>query len=434
MGAAMARRVRKVKRREFGAGAVRQLPSGRWQARYRDDTGVMRSAPTTFDTKLDAGAWLDSQDPDDVEELRADPPLRDYAQGWLAGRELKPRTRESYRLLLDRQVLPVLGQTKMGRLTPVAVRAWHAGLDPSKATTRSHAYLLLHAICATAVDDELLASNPCRVRGAGQVKTTHTTKVATLPELAVMTEAMPARFKMMVLLAAWCGLRYGELTELRRADIDGDGVRVERGVVRVGGQFVVGDPKSAPAPDPAAGRPPRTPRRGRARCAAVPGAARRPPGAERVLPGVVPGAGGRGPTRPALPRSAPHRGDAGRRDRGNAARPDGAARAQHPRGVAALPAHDRGPRPSHRGGIERVRGGRRGDAHGSLSSYFTADGQVHREYSVLGLELLLDGLGRDDLDRGHGRVGRRGGRGAALGPVDALVGARLVAVSRQKLA
>jgi integrase len=245
MGAAMARRVRKVKRREFGAGAVRQLPSGRWQARYRDDTGVMRSAPTTFDTKLDAGAWLDSQDPDDVEELRADPPLRDYAQGWLAGRELKPRTRESYRLLLDRQVLPVLGQTKMGRLTPVAVRAWHAGLDPSKATTRSHAYLLLHAICATAVDDELLASNPCRVRGAGQVKTTHTTKVATLPELAVMTEAMPARFKMMVLLAAWCGLRYGELTELRRADIDGDGVRVERGVVRVGGQFVVGDPKSA---------------------------------------------------------------------------------------------------------------------------------------------------------------------------------------------
>src|SRR5471030_434912 len=45
------------KRRPQGAGSVRQLPSGRWQARYRDGS-ALRSAPVTFDTKLDAGAWL----------------------------------------------------------------------------------------------------------------------------------------------------------------------------------------------------------------------------------------------------------------------------------------------------------------------------------------------------------------------------------------
>ena len=41
----------------------------------------------------------------------------------------------------------------------------------------------------------------------------------------------------MALLAAWCGLRFGELAELRRADIDlANGVvRVRRGVVRAGG-------------------------------------------------------------------------------------------------------------------------------------------------------------------------------------------------------
>lgn len=49
----------------------------------------------------------------------------------------------------------------------------------------------------------------------------------------------------MVLLTAWCGLRFGELTELRRGDLDGDRVRVQRGVVRVGGTDVVGDPKTA---------------------------------------------------------------------------------------------------------------------------------------------------------------------------------------------
>ncbi len=50
----------------------------------------------------------------------------------------------------------------------------------------------------------------------------------------------------MVLLASWCGLRYGEVSELRRGDLDlrGGVVHVRRGVVRVGGEFVVGTPKS----------------------------------------------------------------------------------------------------------------------------------------------------------------------------------------------
>ncbi len=50
----------------------------------------------------------------------------------------------------------------------------------------------------------------------------------------------------MTLLAAWCGLRFGELTELRRKDVDlANGiVKVRRGVTRVGGECVVGTPKS----------------------------------------------------------------------------------------------------------------------------------------------------------------------------------------------
>ena len=57
---------------------------------------------------------------------------------------------------------------------------------------------------------------------------------------------MPPRYRLMVLLAAWCGLRFGELAELRRADIDlAHGVvHVRRGVVRGDGGHVVKDPKS----------------------------------------------------------------------------------------------------------------------------------------------------------------------------------------------
>lgn len=50
----------------------------------------------------------------------------------------------------------------------------------------------------------------------------------------------------MALLAAWCAMRFGELTELRRGDIDlrTNRVKIRRGVVRVDGKFIVGQPKS----------------------------------------------------------------------------------------------------------------------------------------------------------------------------------------------
>lgn len=37
-----------------------------------------------------------------------------------------------------------------------------------------------------------------------------------------MDVAMPERYRAILLVAAWCGLRFGELTELRRGDVDLD--------------------------------------------------------------------------------------------------------------------------------------------------------------------------------------------------------------------
>ena len=51
----------------------------------------------------------------------------------------------------------------------------------------------------------------------------------------------------MVLLASWCALRFGELTELRRYDIDlkAGKVMIRRAAVVVNGEIVVGTPKSS---------------------------------------------------------------------------------------------------------------------------------------------------------------------------------------------
>lgn len=237
-------------KRRSGFGNTRKLPSGRWQARYTDPAGASVAAPCTFDAKRDAETWLST--------VRADlargswlPPdrgttLAAYSEIWLRDRPLRPRTRALYRRQLDRLILPELGDTAMRRLTPAVVRQWHAELDKATPTQNAQVYALLRTVCGTAVADELLAANPCRIRGAGNAKRTGKTEPASLPELARLVEAMPRRYKLMVLLAAWCALRYGELAELRRCDVDVKAgiIRVRRAVVVVDGKAIVGPPKS----------------------------------------------------------------------------------------------------------------------------------------------------------------------------------------------
>jgi integrase len=235
-----------------GWGKVRQLPSGRFQASYLDAASARRHAPATFTTRLDADAWLARQRAAlDAGTLR-DPQagttaFAAYARTWLADRELKPRTTAGYQAILDRHLIPAFGPVPLRSITPALVRSWYATLDPAAPVIRAHAYALLRTILKTAEADDLIATNPARIRRAGSARRTVKIKPATLAELDVITGAMPPRLALLVQLAAWCGLRYGELAELRRGDVDplGGVLHVRRGVVRVVGGWVAGEPKSA---------------------------------------------------------------------------------------------------------------------------------------------------------------------------------------------
>jgi integrase len=142
--------------------------------------------------------------------------------------------------------LPDLGGLRLSRVSPARVRAWYGSLDADRPTMRAHAYGLLRTIMATAVAEDVLTANPCRIRGGGSSRTRHQPRPATLPELEAIVAAVPPKYRAMVLLAAWCGLRFGELAELRRSDVDiaAGVVRVARGVTRADGEVIVGDPKS----------------------------------------------------------------------------------------------------------------------------------------------------------------------------------------------
>ena len=193
---------------------------------------------------IQAGTW---KPPDAVTNtVSVTPTLGAYAGAWLDGRDLSPTSRLLYSHCL-RHILPALGATPLPGLTPVMVREWHAGLGRSTGPTmRAKAYSLLRTICGTAVADDVIGSNPCRVRGAGSARRARQIRPASLAELEAIVTAMPPRYRLMVLLAAWCALRFGELAELRRADLDVSGavVRVRRGVIRGDTGTVVKDPKS----------------------------------------------------------------------------------------------------------------------------------------------------------------------------------------------
>jgi integrase len=236
-------------------GSVDKLATG-YRARYFGPDGRRYKAPTLFLTKREARAWLSLRQAEIVRKAWT-PPEADqlaahkltfaaYAEQWMTERDLKDRTREHYRKLLDDHLVDEFGTLPLASITSDDVRAWHAKFGTQTPTLRAHCYGLLRTIMGTAASDGKLAVNPCVIRGAGNAKRVHRIRPATLDELEIITNEMPEPYQVMILLASWCALRFGELTELRRMDIDtrDEVIRIRRAVVRAGGGFQVTTPKS----------------------------------------------------------------------------------------------------------------------------------------------------------------------------------------------
>ncbi|QNA73426.1 site-specific integrase [Streptomyces sp. So13.3] len=240
------------RKRTFGR--VRKLASGRYQARYPGPDGIVRPAPHTFRTKREADDWL----ADKQTELRrgdwTDPEagkvaFGGYAKTWIAQRGVSKGTAELYATLLRVHLEPALGALSVANITAADVRAWRtAKLDAGTgASTMAKSYALLRAILGTAVDDQLIRRNPCRIKGASTAPTPER-PTATVAEVYAIADAMQPRYRAFVLLAAFSGLRFGELVGLRRRDLDMEGgtLRVRRSVAELrNGKRLIKEPKSA---------------------------------------------------------------------------------------------------------------------------------------------------------------------------------------------
>jgi integrase len=152
-----------------------------------------------------------------------------YAKRWIEGRNVKGSTKSLYRDVLKNHIAPTsgtgpavsLGDIAIGALSVQIVADWYAKLPADKPRVKAQSYSLLHAICATAVEQELISRNPCAIKRAMSSNRKREPVLLSVGELERVADTIrPQRYKTLVLLSAWCALRFGEATELRRRDVD----------------------------------------------------------------------------------------------------------------------------------------------------------------------------------------------------------------------
>ena len=213
-------------RRTFGG--IRKLTSGRWQASYLDPITRKRvPAESTFASKADANRWLSSvelalQRGDVLDCAGQKKTLREYSDSFMATKTaLRPKTRELYGYLLEHHILPPLGEAPLTAITAGAIRDWNADLRSGRigTTTAAKAYRLLRQILQGAVDDRLIARNPCQIKGAS-VERSKPRTIPSVEDVFALADAIDPRFRAMVLLAAFAGLRRGECLGLARRHLD----------------------------------------------------------------------------------------------------------------------------------------------------------------------------------------------------------------------
>jgi integrase len=261
-----------AKRRSFGF--TRKLPSGRVQASYAIKGGTRVTAPYTFLTERDADAWLSLEytklqsgtwvPPHVAAAKKAIPTnFADYAKRHIklqtthSGDTLRKSTKDLYERLL-RTNLSTFSHLNVEDIdSPMISEWWVDQIRDGKKTQPSKAYKLLSAVLKRAAGEKLIPVNPCMVKGATSAITGKQVQTPTPDDLALVAAHINPRYKKLVILAAYGGFRFGEITELRRRDValtDRNGVpayeiSVTRAVTLVrdmNGKYVhlVGKPKS----------------------------------------------------------------------------------------------------------------------------------------------------------------------------------------------
>jgi integrase len=174
--------------------------------------------------------------------------LREWAQEWRSFTvHLKPKTVVGYDSLLRNQLLPAFGDTALDDIDGLAVRRWVAGLVGSglSASRTNQAFRLLGQLIRLAVECGLIERDQCQGVKLPRVPT-HEASFLTPSEIERLAAEVAARYRPLVHVLAYGGLRWGEAAALRRGRMDRDRARltVAESLAEVNGRLVFGSTKT----------------------------------------------------------------------------------------------------------------------------------------------------------------------------------------------
>ena len=239
--------------------SIKKRENGQWRARCRDEGG--REHSRHFTRKVDAQRWLDETTARVVTGQYVDPKagrvtVREYAEQWRAAQVHRQGTVVQVEGILRRHVYPVLGDRPISNVLPSDVQSLVKRLStvprpgsrrPLSPATVGVAHRVLSAIFKSAVADRRLASSPCVGTRLPKVEKRKVEPITT-EQVRALVEAMPERYRGLVLLTVGTGMRQGEVfgLTLDRVDFLRRTLTVDRQLVGISGRVpFFGPPKTA---------------------------------------------------------------------------------------------------------------------------------------------------------------------------------------------
>jgi integrase len=195
----------------------------RWLARWRDDAGVQRKR--AFERRADAERFLVEVAADLARGAYVDPragrtTVREYAERWRAAQVHRATTAAQVETHLRRHVYPMFGDRALASVRPSEVQAWVRGLEQHLApATIEVVYSFLAGIFRAAVRDRLLVISPCVDVRLPKTEPKRVEPLTT-EKVEALIEAMPARYRALIVLAAGTGLRQGEAFGMELETVD----------------------------------------------------------------------------------------------------------------------------------------------------------------------------------------------------------------------
>jgi integrase len=159
-----------------------------------------------------------------------------------------PSTRALYEMQARVHILPLLGHLQLHSITKATVRSFLADLQEAGArpATVNGVYRLLRRMLSVAVDEGRIGTNPAARVGNVPRSDPAEMRFLTPQEVSALAMEVPDRYRALVLLLAYTGIRIGEAAALRVANVDllRGTLRIVEASKEVGGHVIVGPTKT----------------------------------------------------------------------------------------------------------------------------------------------------------------------------------------------